>query len=43
MPVFGLAHATRHVSAVGQRETARRRLGGQNEPATPSPAKSLAR
>ena len=37
MPVFGLAKATRHVPAVGRRETARRRLGGQNEPAVPTP------
>ena len=37
MPVFGLAAATRHVSAVGRRETARRRLGGENEPAVVSP------
>ncbi|MBK8025308.1 MAG: DUF4188 domain-containing protein [Chloroflexi bacterium] len=33
MPQFGLAAATEHVPAVGRRETARRRLGGQNEPA----------
>lgn len=33
MPVFGLAKATEHVPAVGRRETARRRLGGDNEPA----------
>jgi hypothetical protein len=38
MPVFGLAAATRHVAARGQLETARRRLGGQNEPAVPTPA-----
>jgi hypothetical protein len=37
MPVFGLAKATEHVRATGGRETARRRLGGQNEPAVPSP------
>jgi hypothetical protein len=37
MPVFGLAKATEHVRATGRRETARRRLGGQNEPAVPSP------
>lgn len=37
MPAFGLADATAHVPAVGRRETARRRLGGQNEPAVPSP------
>jgi hypothetical protein len=37
MPLFGLAAATQHVPAVGRRETARRRLGGQNEPAVPSP------
>lgn len=35
MPVFGLARATAHVPAVGARGTARRRLGGQNEPAVP--------
>jgi hypothetical protein len=40
MPVFGLAAATRHVPARGQLETARRRLGGQNEPATPTPAEA---
>lgn len=38
MPVFGLAAATEHVPAVGRRETARRRLGGENEPALPTPA-----
>ena len=37
MPVFGLASATNHVPAVGRRETARRRLGGENEPAIASP------
>ena len=37
MPLFGLAAATEHVAAVGNRETARLRLGGQNEPAVPSP------
>ena len=37
MPLFGLAAATQHVPAVGRRETARRRLGGQNEPAVPTP------
>ncbi len=37
MPLFGLAEATQHVPAVGRRETARRRLGGQNEPAVPTP------
>jgi Domain of unknown function (DUF4188) len=37
MPVTGLASATRHVPATGKRETARRRLGGQNEPAIASP------
>ena len=37
MPVFGLAAATKHVPAVGSRETARRRLGQQNEPAVPTP------
>ena len=37
MPIFGLASATNHVPAVGRRETARRRLGGENEPAIASP------
>jgi len=37
MPVFGLAAATKHVPAMGQRETARRRLRGDNVPAVPSP------
>ena len=37
MPVFGLAAATKHIPAVGRRETARRRLGGENEPAVPTP------
>ena len=40
MPVFGLASATKHVPAVGKRETARRRLGGDNEPAVASPTQS---
>jgi Domain of unknown function (DUF4188) len=38
MPVFGLASATKHIPAVGRRETARRRLGGENEPAVPTPS-----
>ena len=37
MPDFGLAKATQHVPAVGKRETARRRLGGEDQPAVPSP------
>jgi hypothetical protein len=37
MPVFGVAAATAHVPAIGRRETARARLGGQSEPAVPSP------
>ncbi|QSJ17787.1 hypothetical protein JYQ62_02620 [Nostoc sp. UHCC 0702] len=37
MPVFGLAAATKHLSAVEQRETARHHLGGDSEPAVPSP------
>ena len=41
MPVFGLAAATKHVPAVGKRETARRRLGGESEPAIPSPAQPV--
>ncbi len=36
MPVFGLAKATNHVPAIGRRETARARLGGDSEPAVPS-------
>lgn len=37
MPVFGLAAAMQHVPAVGRRETARRRIGGENEPAVATP------
>jgi hypothetical protein len=37
MPRFGLGVAADHVPAVGRRETARRRLGGENEPAVPTP------
>ena len=37
MPKFGLARATKHVQAVGNRETARLRLGDYSEPAVPSP------
>lgn len=37
MPAFGLAAAAQHVPATGRRETARRRLGGDNEPAVDSP------
>ncbi len=37
MPRFGLAAATAHVPAVGRRETARLRLGGENTPAVPTP------
>ncbi|WP_392480907.1 monooxygenase family protein [Nostoc sp. C110] len=37
MPVFGLAAATKHVPAMGRRKTARRRLGGDNEPVMPLP------
>jgi hypothetical protein len=40
MPVFGLALATKHVPAAGRRETARRRLGGESDPAVVSPAQS---
>jgi hypothetical protein len=35
MPLFGLAAATGHVPARGGLLTARRRLGGENEPAVP--------
>lgn len=41
MPVFGLAAATKHVPAAGHRATARRRLGGQNEPAVPLPDRDV--
>lgn len=37
MPLFGLAAATSHVAAVGNRETARLRMGEQSEPGVPSP------
>lgn len=37
MPLFGLAKATTHIKAVGRKETARRHLGGESEPAVPSP------
>jgi hypothetical protein len=37
MPRFGLAMVGEHVPAVGKRETARRRLGGENDPAVPTP------
>lgn len=37
MPPFGLAAATKRVPAVGKRATARRRLGGENEPGLPTP------
>lgn len=38
MPLFGLSKATAAASATGRRETARRRLGDESEPAVPSPA-----
>ena len=38
MPITGLAAATKHVPAIGKRETARRRLGGNSEPAVATPA-----
>jgi hypothetical protein len=37
MPKFGLGAATEHIPAIGKKETARRRLGGENEPAVPTP------
>ena len=37
MPKFGLAQATKHFEAIGNRETARLRIGGTSEPAVPSP------
>lgn len=42
MPRFGLARAGDHVPATGRRETARRRLGGKNQPAVPSPTNTHA-
>ena len=41
MPVFGLASAAKHVPATGRRETARRRLGGDSEPAVESPLQPI--
>jgi hypothetical protein len=38
MPVSGLASAGKHIPATGRRETARRRLGGNNESAVESSA-----
>ncbi len=37
MPAWGLASAFDHVKATGRRETARRRLGGDNDPAVATP------
>lgn len=37
MPVFGLAKAGKHVSAVGKKETAGRQLGYERDPAVPTP------
>lgn len=37
MPKFGLAKVSAHVPAVGKMETSRRRMGGNNEPAAPTP------
>lgn len=37
MPLTGLAAATEQVAAIGNRETARLRLGGYSEPAVASP------
>lgn len=37
MPVWGAASAFDHIPAIGRRETARRRIGGENEPAVPTP------
>ncbi len=43
MPVWGLAQASQHVPAVGRRETARRRLGGESEPGVPTPPEPIGR
>jgi len=40
MPRFGLGAVMQHVPAVGNRETARRRMGGMDEPAVPTPSSS---
>ena len=37
MPAFGLGAVAEHLPATGKSETARRRLGGENEPAVPTP------
>lgn len=37
MPRMGLGAAGEHVPATGKRETARRRTGGTNDPAVPTP------
>jgi hypothetical protein len=37
MPKFGLGKVAQLVPAVGNMETARRRIGGNNEPAVPTP------
>jgi hypothetical protein len=37
MPKFGLAKAGRHIPAVGRMETSKRRMGGENDPAVPTP------
>ncbi|WP_019120629.1 DUF4188 domain-containing protein [Brevibacillus massiliensis] len=37
MPPFGFAKATSRVPALGRKETARKRLGGESEPAVPTP------
>ncbi len=37
MPRTGLAEIAEHAPAVGRRETARRRMGGESEPAVQSP------
>ncbi|CAN5565003.1 DUF4188 domain-containing protein [soil metagenome] len=37
MPLFGLSKAIDSAPATGRRETARRRLGGDSEPAVPTP------
>lgn len=37
MPVYGLAKAATHLPATGRRKTARRRMGGESEPAVPTP------
>ncbi|WP_339850435.1 DUF4188 domain-containing protein [Paenibacillus sp. FSL W7-1088] len=37
MPKFGLAKVSNHVPATGRKETSRRRMGGESDPAVKTP------